>query len=43
MAHFEELDATVTLEDQMQVNEGPIVLVNVFTIDPTDEEALLKA
>lgn len=43
MAHFEELDATVTLEDQMQEQEGPIVLVNVFTIDPTDEGALLKA
>lgn len=43
MAQFEELDATVTLADQMQEQEGPIVLINVFTIDPADEEALLEA
>ena len=43
MATFEELDATVTLADQMQADEGPVVLVNVFTIDPAEEDALLKA
>ncbi len=42
MANFKELDATITLAEQMQTQEGPIVLVNVFTIDPADEEALLK-
>ncbi len=43
MPKFEELDATVTLADQMQAQEGPIVLMNVFTADPEDEDALLKA
>ena len=27
----------------MKVDEGPIVLINLFTIDAGDEEALLKA
>lgn len=43
MAKFKELDAAVTLADQMQANEGPIVLINVFTVDPGDEAALIKA
>ncbi len=43
MAGLEELDATVTLGQQLQADEGPVVLVNIFTIDPADEEALLKA
>ncbi len=43
MAGLEELDATVTLGQQLQTDEGPVVLVNIFTIDPADEEALLKA
>ncbi len=42
-ARFTELDAVVTLADQMQTDEGPIVLINVFTVDQEDEEALLKA
>lgn len=43
MANFKELDSVVTLAEQMQAEEGPIVLMNVFTIDPADEDALLKA
>jgi len=43
MANFEELDATVTLANQMQTQEGPIVLINVFTVDPADEDTLLRA
>ncbi len=43
MSGFENLDAVVTLADQMQSNEGPIVLINLFTVDPDDEDALLKA
>lgn len=43
MSGFVELDAIVTLADQMKVAEGPIVLVNLFTVDAQDEEALLKA
>ncbi|MEX2962237.1 antibiotic biosynthesis monooxygenase [Microbulbifer sp. TYP-18] len=44
MARFEELNDKVSLADQMQTNEdGSIVLINVFTIDPADGEALLAA
>ncbi|MDA9009623.1 antibiotic biosynthesis monooxygenase [Alphaproteobacteria bacterium] len=43
MTGFVELDAIVTLADQMQSEEGPIVLVNLFTVDAAEENALLKA
>ncbi len=44
MAHFKELNDNVTLYDQMQSQEdGSIVLINVFTIDAKDEDALIKA
>lgn len=43
MVNFEELDATVSLADQMQHDEGPIVLMNVFSINAEDEQALLAA
>jgi hypothetical protein len=43
MPKFKELDSKVTLAEQMQLSGGPIVLINVFTIDPTDEEALINA
>lgn len=44
MPTLKELNETVSLQTQMQSNEdGSIVLINVFTIDPKDEEALLKS
>ncbi|MGB1010015.1 MAG: antibiotic biosynthesis monooxygenase family protein [Thiolinea sp.] len=44
MSGFKEMNDVVGLADQMQSNEdGSIVLINVFTIDPADEEALLAA
>jgi quinol monooxygenase YgiN len=43
MGRIEELDARVALAEQMEADEGPVVLINVFTIDPAHEEALLKA
>lgn len=43
MSRFEELDEVVTLADQMEADEGPIVLINLFTVDASEEEALLKA
>ncbi|EAR61320.1 antibiotic biosynthesis monooxygenase family protein [Neptuniibacter caesariensis] len=44
MAEFRELNDQVSLADQMYSNEdGSIVLVNVFTVDSQDEEALVKA
>jgi heme-degrading monooxygenase HmoA len=43
MPNFEEMDRVVTLAEQMRAEEGPIVLVNVFTVDPAEADALLKA
>ena len=44
MPQFKELNDNVGLGEQMQTNEdGSIVLINVFTIDPADEDALLAA
>ena len=43
MPKFKVLDQVVTLADQMSAQEGPIVLMNLFTVAPADEEALLKA
>ncbi|MEM7444400.1 MAG: antibiotic biosynthesis monooxygenase family protein [Pseudomonadota bacterium] len=43
MLQFEELDDSVTLADQMEADEGPIVLINLFTVAESDEQALLDA
>lgn len=43
MPKFEKLDAIVTLADQMDVDEGPVVLMNIFTVDAAEEDDLLKA
>lgn len=44
MTGFKELNEKVGLADQMQTNEdGSIVLINLFTVDPADEAALLAA
>ena len=44
MPGFKELNDLVSLADQMQSDEeGPVVLLNVFTIDRADEEALVAA
>lgn len=43
MIEFKQLDKLVSLEDQMQVTEGPVVLINVFSVDPADEDDLIEA
>ena len=44
MAGFKEINDKIGLADQMQSNEdGSIVFINVFTIDPADESPLLAA
>ncbi len=43
MSGFEELDPIATLAEQLETEEGPIVLINLFTVDAAEEEALLKA
>ncbi|WP_299077850.1 antibiotic biosynthesis monooxygenase family protein [uncultured Ruegeria sp.] len=43
MVRFEELNEIVALADQMQSEEGPIVLINLFEVDVKDEAALIEA
>ena len=43
MSAFENLDPIVSLADQMKEEDGPVVLINLFTVDAAEEEALLKA
>ncbi|MBN3561584.1 antibiotic biosynthesis monooxygenase family protein [Aliamphritea spongicola] len=44
MANFRDLDAVVSLADQMGSDvEGPVVLMNVFTVDSKDVDALVAA
>jgi len=44
MVAFKEMNDSVGLGDQMQSSEdGPIVLINLFTVAPDDEAALLAA
>ena len=44
MPTLKEMNDAVTLADQMQVNDdGSVVLINLFTVDPQDEEALVAA
>ena len=43
MPKLESLDEAVTLADQMETDEGPVVLINLFTVDAADEQALLDA
>lgn len=44
MPEVREMNEQVGLGQQMQSNEdGSIVLINVFTIDPADENALLES
>lgn len=42
-ANFKELDTVVSLADQMKSEEGPIVLINVFTVDAAEKDDLIKA
>ena len=43
MLQLKELDPKITLANQMQASEGPVVLINVFTVDPADEDAMIKS
>lgn len=43
MAKIENLVSNVSIMDQLGADDGPVVLVNIFSVDPADEEALIKA
>jgi quinol monooxygenase YgiN len=39
---IQELDAHVTYAQQLEQTTGPVVLMNVFSVDPGDAEAFLE-
>jgi heme-degrading monooxygenase HmoA len=43
MALLRPLDAAFPIDRQLAVEASPVVLVNLFTLDRTDEQAFLKA
>jgi heme-degrading monooxygenase HmoA len=43
MLRLSELDETVTLQEQLGQEAGPVVLINTFTVDPEEAEQLLEA
>ena len=43
MVNFKPLDPEFPVEQQLGVDAGPVVLVNLFTVDAADQEALIEA
>jgi heme-degrading monooxygenase HmoA len=43
MPRFVEMDDRTTLIHQMETESGPVVLINVFTVEKKDESQFLKA
>ncbi|MEO9263258.1 MAG: antibiotic biosynthesis monooxygenase family protein [Candidatus Baltobacteraceae bacterium] len=39
---FKEMSNAVSVRQQMQHDDGPVVLINVFTVDPDQSEELLE-
>ena len=42
MSLLRPLDPAFPIERQLEIDTGPIVLINVFTLDKEDEEAFLE-
>ena len=43
MVNITPLDPKFSIQQQLGVEAGPVVLVNVFTVDPGDQDALVEA
>jgi len=43
MVAFKPLDPQCSIQQQLGAETGPVVLVNLFTVDPADQEALVEA
>ena len=43
MVNFKPLDPEFPIERQLGVESGPVVLVNLFTVDAADQDALITA
>jgi len=37
MSHFKPMDSNFPIQQQLGIDAEPVVLVNVFTLDPADE------
>ncbi|PJG52819.1 antibiotic biosynthesis monooxygenase [Bradyrhizobium forestalis] len=42
MSHLRPLDPNFPIERQLGIDAGPVVLVNVFTLDKSDEQSFLQ-
>lgn len=43
MVNFKPLDENYPIEKQLGDDAGPVVLVNLFTVNPEDQDALVEA
>ena len=43
MINIKPLDPEFPIQQQLAVEAGPIVLLNVFTVDPSDQDDLIEA
>lgn len=43
MVNVKPLDPAFPIQQQLGVESGPVVLVNLFTVDPADQEAMVEA
>ena len=41
MPKFVEMDRAVTLQDQLKSEEGPVILINTFVVQPEDTDRFL--
>lgn len=43
MPKMQAMDPNFPIQRQLDIEAGPVVLVNIFLLDPADEEALIAA
>ena len=43
MVNVKPLDPAFPIQQQLGVESGPVVLVNLFTVDPADQDAMVEA
>ena len=43
MLSIQEMDDRVSIRDQLAQENGPVILINTFTVPPEDADALLEA
>ena len=43
MVNVKPLDPDFPIQQQMGIDAGPVVLINLFTVDPADQDALVEA